>query len=677
MARKAKTKVEKELDKEANPELLKSEITDSWRGGLPVKLDRIMSDGRTLKETLSKHLGEILDQELKNHRGVLDNIGKWQKQYEGKKKEKAWPFPNCSNVAIPITRSDADAILVRLIDAIWNKRKVWIFRAKTSDFVGIDRELEEFFDWFQRNILQLKKKMKSPLRQMVKIGTGWVKVVWSEKKRTVYRYSTPEEDEIKEVHKYSLAGTDAKAVKDSETTYMGPDILPVSREDIIYTSDAPDLQNAYLTGFKFTLRKAQLDLRVRQKIYDEEAASKLKADVKPDETKEARAENVGLETRKTTYEEPYVLWNLYFKYDVDEDGEEDDIEVVFHKESGEILKAIYNPIFYGFRPLLAVKGIDREFAVEGEGACQILEKLQEAIDTLVNQRIDRLHQINAPIAIMETGSGLEDQGFNLTPGKVWKSDTLPEQAVKFLQFPEVYPSTFQEESQLVAYSDRAVGITPSALGVSTAERPVAKETIVLAEEANKKFKDIIENVRDFFRELGYMLVEFFAQYQPVYTYQMEGAEGKLQEKTINFPLQHIRDGLDIELFASTEMMSQEIRREVNLTVYTLLSDFKTKMAGMVQAIVSPMTPPPFVNWLIAEYKSSNRLMKRIIQDFDIPDAEELLTDIDEIIMQLQAMQQQMAMRPPMGPPGQGGPPGMPPQGPPPGPPMGGPPQMGM
>jgi hypothetical protein len=218
------------------------------------------------------------------------------------------------------------------------------------------------------------------------------------------------------------------------------------------------------------------------------------------------------------------------------------------------------------------------------------------------------------------------------------------------------------------------------MGQSTSERPVAKESLARIEEANKKFKAIIENYRQGFIDLGYMIIEMFAQYQPVYTYRAQEG-GKWQEKTINFPLQSIRDGLEIELFASTELISQEVRREINMTVYGLVSDFKTKAAGVVQAIVNPQVPSYFKVWGLTEYKSSLTLVRRILDDFDIRDADTLLIDLEKIPGLEKCIQNSIDLQPPppqpmTGPDGQpvgpggggpGGPPGMgggPPMGPP-------------
>jgi len=633
--------------KKADLDLAKTDII-GFRGGQSINLDKKSRDGVTLREKLSDFLYSLLKKELENQESRLKSIKKWQNLYKGKKKPKSFPYPNCANLAIPITRSNTDAIFVRIIEAIFGKRKVWIVRAKKPQYIELAREIEEALDHFQRRVLKLKQKLLSPLLQAVKIGTGIVKVIPEKKVKTIYRYATQEEIENPQIKKYSLPNTTRKLVKIVQTIYEGPNVYPVPREDFIISSDANDVQEALLVGFRTRMRYAEIELRARQGIYDEKAIENLVHPDEFDDVKKGRADSQGKELEKIDPVKEFDIWELYLRYDVDNDGEEDDIVVTFHLESKTILRAIYNPMFSGFRPLVAFKGSPIEFSFDGEGVCEILEKVQEEIDAIHNARLDRLAQINAPIVFYRAGLGLDN--FTLEPGKVWSVDDLPENAIKIFNWPEIYPSTEREEDRLVMYADRAVGITPAVMGVSTAERPVAAETIILREEANKKFKNIADNIRDGIIELGYSLLEYFAQYSPTYSYSIY-EEGKLITKTVNFPIEFIRDIFEISLEASSELISQEIRRQINLTVYQLLSDYMTKIAGMVQAVVSPQVPSDFKRFLLKSAEVSATVVERILEDFDLRDAENLVVDATKTIDTEKAIAMSPDLQPPPPPPG--------------------------
>jgi hypothetical protein len=557
-----------------------------------------------------------------------------------------------------------DTVFVRIIDAIFNKTKVWIVKARKEEFIELAKEIEDGLDWFQRNILHLKKKIMSPLLQGLKTGTGIGENVYEERRRTVYRYATPEEEKDPTIHKYPLPKTSTKGIKEVKTLYSGPNFYPVSREDFLISSDATEIEDAYLVGSRFKLRKSQLEAKVRQDLYDKEPVEKITAPDQPTDQEKGRADVDKKKLESTPYTDPYELWKLWLRYDVDEDGEEDDIMVVFHPSSGQILRGIYAPLFSGNRPYAKFIFYPKEFSFDGEGIVQILEHLQVTLDTLVNQMIDRVTQINAPILFSREGCGM-DEVKTLTPGRNYVVSDTPKDAIQEFKFSDVTISLANEIQWIVSIMDRAIGVTPISLGISTAERPVAKDTFAQQEETNKKFAFGTDNLRDCITEEGYKLLEFIAQYQPTFTYEKSGKSGMPETKTINFPVEYIRDAFEVELAASSELLNSEVRREIFMQVYQLLSDFMTKIGGMAQMITSPQVPSDFKKVLFDASDKSVKIINKILENFpDLKDSESLILDIKKVVDEQQmimqsadiiAQQQQQAAQAQQqqGPPGQG------------------------
>lgn len=663
--------VVKSKSKPADPETLKSDLED-YPGGLPINLDRELSEGQTLREVLSEHVKETLDLELKNQEERVEKLSLWNKNYLMQKDEKSYPWVGAANLCMPISLSSTDTTFVRAYDSIFNKRKIWLFRPNKPGFEDASREIEDMFDWYQRHILKLREKSKPALMQTVKTGTGILFVVHEEKKRTIYRYATDLELEDKETKKYKLQGTDAKAVKDVKTVFSGPNVYPISREDFVVSSDAANVEDAYMCGHRFYLRRSQMELRVKQGAYSERGVNTIISPDKHDETKEDRVEAQKKELSKTSYEEPYEFWRLYLKYDVDGDGEEDDIVVVIHRQTGNIVRAIYNESFFGSRPYVIFKFYPVEYCFDGRGTCEILEHIQAEIDTIHNQRRDRQSTIISPPILVKEGCGVD--GFKTEPGRIFKTTENPEDLIREVKLGDVYPSTEREEDRLIAMGNQAVGITQEVMGISTSERPVAGETIARLEEANKKFKFGHDNIRAGFRDLAYKLLEYFAQYAPTYEYEV-GETGEVKTVRVDFPYDDIKLGFNVELESSSEVLNQEIRGQRNLQFYQIQSDYMTKLAGMGQVMVNPSVPKAFINLLVQAAAISRKIMVRVAEDYDVKDAEELVLDLNKAVnsQQILATPSPPPM-PPGGPQGPGGPPqGGPPPGPggpPPGPPRG-------
>jgi len=651
------------------PEQAKSDEI-GYRGGLPVDLDREMKNGQKLRELLTSALSKELEKEIENHRDRIDSIGRWNKLYAGVREAKNYPYAGANNIAIPFSMYQTDATTVRLMDAIWSQKKVFIVTGRKPPFTEMATELEDGLDWWQGDIVKLKTKLYSPILQAIKIGTSFVKMEYVNRKKTVYRYAKQEEVMAGKPGVFKFAnGT--WGIKDVITTYEGPDVFPISREDAVWSTNARTVEEARLFAYRTYRYKPEIELDSVTGRYYPDILTKLGPCDDIDATKVDRAGDAKLDI-KTGDSNQYAIWENFYRYDVDEDGEEDDLVISYHIPSKTILSCIYNPVFSGHRPIVRIVFNPMEFAIEGKGIVEILEGIQQGIDFYHNARLDRLDQINNPITLIQSGAGLDD--FVHAPGTKWITEALPADAmVEFVGNGSMFPPSIQEEQLLNAYGEKAVGASPAVMGQSVSERPVARETIALLQESNKKFKFGIDNVRDCIAEIGMMALEQFAQFQPTYTYFVNQGTS-IQSRKIDFPLDYLRDGCNVRLTASSEMLNTEVRQQVGLTAYQLLSDYYTKTAGMVQALVSPGPSPAFKQYLMMVMSIGGNLLRGILEDLGLHNSDDLMPKLEQnpMLIQEMIMSNQLPSPPPpgaeggngQGQPGEGGEAMPPEQGPP-------------
>lgn len=609
---------------------MRSDVT-GFRGGVRINLKRATTEGKTLGDDLKAHIGDILDQELKNHAQLVKNIRRDERQYHGKKKGKVFPWIYCSNLAVPETRKNVDTAWVRYTDAIFNRRKWVILKALKPELVDQVRKIEDALDWFLRHIVHYKEKLVSPLFQSLLSGTGILHTTWVSEKKVVYRYATDAEKFDPNVEKYNAEGG-AKVVKEVQNTYEGPQVFPVSREDFIISSDATDIKDALLVGFRKYHRRAEVELKERQGLFFKGSMEKLAAGAdKFDDVKVSRADIQGKELEPPKYGEPYEVWYLWTNYDVDGDGEEDSIVVAYHHESGTILDAMYNPVFTSTRPFVKLVGQPSAFQFDGQGLAGSIYHLQEAVDTVANQRIDRGTLLNTVVALVRAGAGKEIQNFKWQPGKVYEvEEGNLDEAIKILPVPPVPPSAFQEEAGLKQDIRELCGNSPENMGFSSADRPVFKDTMARLEEGNKRRKSFIDFIRDGIAENVYQLLELWSQYQPVLEYK-ENVDGEWVNQTVSIPAGAIRESIGVELAAATEVLSQDMRREVEQNAFMLVRQFNTDIGGMCQLLVDPKVPPSMKKVIIAGAQVGSKLMLQILRDFDLPDAESLVIDVTKIL----------------------------------------------
>lgn len=617
---------------------IKSEV-EGFLGGIDVRLNRVCDDGQILATKLADEVNKQLIIATAEHESLIERLQKCDRQYHGIKPEKNHPWPKCSNTAIPVSRSGADAIHVRTVDRIFNQFKVFLIKAKKPELTEVAPLLENALNWWVK-YSKFKQKVLSPLLESLISGTGPVKIPWVRRPRVAVRYATDDEVADKTKETFKLKGINRYGIKPIQTEYDGPDINGIPRKDFIISPEAKTIEDAHLVGFRTYLRRPDVEERVNQGLWYKIALERLQAPDDYDEAEKEKIEAEGKEIRHE-YKEPFEIWELWFRYDVDGDGEYDDIVVTYHQASKTILRCIYNPFFSGFRPFEAFRGFPRKYSFDGEGVCEILEALAETIDTVYNQTIDRLTLINNPLILGREGH--VPPNLTRAPGAIKIIDGDPQTSVYTVPEPGIYPTTLPIIQSLMRVAQEAIGITPQVLGQPTAERPVARETLALLQEANKKFLYISDNDLDTIESIGWKVLDEIAQHSPTYTYYEE-VEGKLVEKTVDFPSEYLRDGLELELSASKEMMSQEMRREVNLTIYQLISDAATKLFGMAQAAMSGQMPKPLVKYVMNWMAISEKLLERILRDFDQADSESLVADSpteQEILTGIQETEQKI------------------------------------
>jgi hypothetical protein len=624
--------------------------------GVPIKLTRKIRGKGTLKDVLGQHIKELLLREKDNQDKLVKKIQKWNRQFRGIKKEKTFPYPGCSNVAVPVTRTFVEAVLYRLMDAIFSQKKVWMVRTLDPEIVTPEEatQIEDALDWWQAHILKFRKKIFSPLMQNVKIGTGAAHFEYVREQRFITRYATPAEIKDKKTKKYRDRGN-RLVVKVPVTTYEGPKLNPIPRESLVMSSDATDLDLAAIAGYVVRMPNHEFKRRVANKMYpitiDEKETILIGDEL--DETKRKRIEDSEKEYREEYKNiDVHVCW---LKYDVDGDGEVDDIKVSYNLRTGTVLNAWYNDSFYGNRPIQLFVFKPIEFSADGEGLCGILEQLQELMDTMFNQRVDRLNQINAPVLLRRSGS-LAKNLQHVRPGMIIDVDEMDD--VQELAFHDTYPGTERMEGSIMQFAQYASGVSQLLMGQNTAERPVARDTLALIQEVYKGIKQGIENTRADLGELGMRAVELMAQYKPLYAYKIptttENGEETFATQAVDLSkMGYLRDAISVELMASSEVLNTEIQREIDLTLYQMLSDYFTKVAGMLQAM--PQVSPGMQQFIAKVIQIGSKLMKRIVRDFGNLDADELVPDLDDIDIQA-TMQPPMPQGPPQGGQGQGGPP---------------------
>lgn len=155
-----------------------------------------------------------------------------------------------------------------------------------------------------------------------------------------------------------------------------------------------------------------------------------------------------------------------------------------------ILRDTENPYFHGELPI--VYGTDYMYPGElyGMGEIEPVERIQRAINAVLNQRLDNVQMTLNTMWKVKKGGGVDMHTLISAPGNVVTTNDMG--AVEPIQVPDVTGSTFvQTMNYLTASLQNGSGITDYTVGINTGANTVndtATGTRLIQQEANAQFK---------------------------------------------------------------------------------------------------------------------------------------------------------------------------------------------
>lgn len=155
-----------------------------------------------------------------------------------------------------------------------------------------------------------------------------------------------------------------------------------------------------------------------------------------------------------------------------------------------ILRDTPNPYFHGELPI--VYGVDYIYPGElyGMGEIEPIERIQRAINAVLNQRLDNVQLTLNTMWKIKKGAGVDEHTLVSAPGNVVKTNDMT--AVEPIQVPDVTGATFvQTMNYLTASLQNGSGITDYTVGINSSQNTVndtATGTRLIQQEANAQFK---------------------------------------------------------------------------------------------------------------------------------------------------------------------------------------------
>jgi hypothetical protein len=584
-----------------------------------------------LRYTMPKKLSEVPDKQLKN---LSQWISTQLTQIERERSEfmerllnyrSMWLdfvstgmqpiFEGAHNVHIPVIFEKIKAMHSRIYQAVLGIDPPFSLKPRDKVTETQKYEKEQLLNYIIKDFANMgrgwEETVDRDIWNFVADGTSITKQDW---KRDVRKFT----DVKDEFNGFKLGEPQFTQVEfeREEVIYDGPMLKTVNIEDFYIAGifvDSPD--EADLCAERNFFTKSDLIKLSQQDYFFKDAIDKVlstdpldinQIDSLDYSTFKQQQRNLAGVDREVTGHKYYEIFETYCRWDIDQDGIDEELVVWYEKRSGLILRMTYleRAAPGAIRPFTVKRFINRPGSPYGIGMAEMMYGINNAQDYIVNQRLDYGTIRNLPFGFVRAASGTKPKEIKLAPGTLYPLDNPQED----VYMPPMNGGTaygFQEEEKIEQYGDKVSSISGFNLGSTASQGATRTATgaAALVSEINTNLDIHIKRYQRGYKRNLYILDKQVQQLLPLGTViRMLGPDGKVllgqfeNRKALEF-------SSDFELTANSVSSNKAIERD---TANMLLQVLQNPLA-LQSGIVSPKN-------LYNVYR--NLLQKAEIKDFD-------------------------------------------------------------
>jgi hypothetical protein len=320
------------------------------------------------------------------------------------------------------------------------------------------------------------------------------------------------------------------------------------------------------------------------------------------------------------YPSEIELTRVLLDFDVDGNGEESAIEVIFHENSRQILSLTYSE----GRDYEKGVYMPMEYRWYGYGIAKQNNQFQEEVTAQHRQRLDNATIANmAMFKVKKTASWIKDDE-PIFPGKKWFVEDMEDIQPMFIG--DVKASAYNNENQVVIYSQQRTGVNELTLGMPNVGTPgTASDSLARVQESNRKFDYTYNNKKDFLNRVLWRAAQSIIKYGPadrqVFSILPQGAE-------VQIYLQDI-ERLKNKMFFNVQLAGAKNNKVLDRNTYTQLAGMQTQYWAQVMGLAQQLQDPNLVQDMAkAALRAADQINLEILRAFDVPNPEKLIFNFD-------------------------------------------------
>lgn len=613
------------------------------------------------RREIGQYVEECWTRDNRDRQAWLQNLSRWLDAYQGRPRQKDLPFEGAANLHVPVTATVIETHHPRIMAALFRPTPIVAFRPQDPTDEPRARAREAFLDWACREELGLFHVLDRVVLNTLIYGVQPVKVTWQLRVRKLrdrhqFPLTTPlaevvaavlQEDlrVIEAVHR--VVGPDGihARVRDREVTleasfgprflevytdreevvHDAPEVALVPPEDFVVEADAPfDLQRADHVIHRYWMTLSELRREVSLGVFelsDDEwrrveglaGTDRLSASEGTDQVKLKAEEVTGVQTvTKQGGPELVELLEGYLRWDVDEDGAEEEILVTIPRGAPDVVlrAARLEEVFrHGLRPFVLFYFNPVADSIWSIGIPQILEGLQVEFDVIHNQRTDAGTIANTPFGVYVPAAGFNPERMPIRPGYMYPVDDV--NAVRWYAPPSALPWSFQEEAglwMLVERRTKVNDLTLGRIGETQGAARTASGAQILASQQAAGFDIYIRRFQEGFRELLRQILALYQQYMP--PGKLVRVVGPPGEPTYVVDRETLRGHMDMIFTGNALSTDRQVERET--------------LTFLAQGVLSPGALTMLLQLGLTDPTGVAEWYRHLLRTFDVPGVERII-----------------------------------------------------
>lgn len=569
-----------------------------------------------LDEDTKARLISYLNQELLNHYGErsqwVDDLKSWQEDYYARPTtaKKTFPFSGAANIVIPLSAIAVEAVHARVMTTIFALDQ--FITVKLPDINDdIRHNVEKVIDHTLMKEADMYKFCDNTSLENLKFGVTIGKSGWEKVERTAVKEINDKEEEF------------------TVTTWQGATADYVPAANFLMPFNCQDPQTAIWAGEEHLENTFEVKLMCENGFFKPKTWEILENYITyAQNTGQLSSSKYKQDVQKLTNQTPVfpkdIGWvEIWLSFDVDGSDKKKEIVVHYHRTAQTIMSCRYNWYDDLHRPYRYGNYFTLEGRWTGIGICKQNDQFQREVTTQHRQRLDNATLANMRMIKVSKLSGY-GPGEPVFPGKIWLVDDPKD--IDTFQMGEIYPSSFNNESQTLTYAQQRVGVNELTLGMPQVGTPgTASSDLSRVQEGSRKFDYSFKNYKRFLNQISQDVVcntvQFGFRDNSIFDF-LCGDQSDEVRAFFKIPINKLRQSLALDL----SLAGQNQNKLQDRAAWTQLAGFiQQYYKGMIDLATASGNQQLVQELSQAAMSGGTEAFKQILESFDA-------RNIDRIIL---------------------------------------------